>query len=119
LKDFNTLRALFYKIARNVVIDHYRSQTQSANTIYEEDLKVEIPDDKQNIAEQIDIKANLAQIETAMFELKDDYREALVMRYVNELSVKEMSQILGKTPGNIRVLVYRAMEALKKINQEK
>ncbi len=28
LKDFKSLKALFYKISRNAVIDHYRKQSQ-------------------------------------------------------------------------------------------
>ncbi|HET6382975.1 MAG TPA: sigma-70 family RNA polymerase sigma factor [Armatimonadota bacterium] len=40
--------------------------------------------------------------------LSDDEREALWLRYVEELSVKEIAQVLGRTPKGIEGLLTRA-----------
>jgi len=50
-----------------------------------------------------------------MSELKDEYSEVLLLKYVNELSIVEIAKIMDKSKGNIRVLIYRAVKALKKI----
>ena len=50
-----------------------------------------------------------------MSELKDEYNEVLLLKYVNELSISEIAEIMDKSKGNVRVLIYRAVNALKKI----
>ena len=54
-----------------------------------------------------------------MKELKDEYREVIILRYVNELSISEIAEILNKRKGNTRVLIYRATKALKDLSQDK
>ncbi len=61
---------------------------------------------------------SFAGVSDLLFELKDEYREIIVMRYVNELSVKEMALSLGKSRGNVRVTLYRALKALREIAGE-
>ncbi len=39
----------------------------------------------------------------------------LILRFINELSVKEIAEILDKSKGNVRVLIYRALNALKEL----
>jgi RNA polymerase sigma-70 factor (ECF subfamily) len=51
-------------------------------------------------------------------ELKSEYRNVLILKYVNDLSVSEIASILGKNKGNIRVTIYRALEALKNLTKD-
>jgi len=37
----------------------------------------------------------------------------IVWRYLDELSTKEIAEILGKSEGAARVLIHRALNALK------
>ena len=53
-----------------------------------------------------------------MQEIKEEYREVIIFRFINELSIKEIAEILDKTKGNVRVLVYRALKALKELLSE-
>ena len=48
-----------------------------------------------------------------MTKLKDEYREVLVLRYIDELSMSEIAGVLDKSKGNIRVLVFRALKTLR------
>jgi len=50
---------------------------------------------------------------TALKTLKEEYREAITLHYLDELSIKEISLILQKSPGAVRVLIHRALNALK------
>ena len=54
-------------------------------------------------------------IETHLRSLKDEYREVLIMKYLDELSTDEISRALEKTPGNVRVQLHRAMIALREV----
>ena len=47
--------------------------------------------------------------------LKSEYQEVVVLHYINELSVQEIADILEKKRGAVRVLLHRALTALKEI----
>ena len=117
LKQEKTLKALLYKIARNLIIDHYRRskarETVSLN--HGSGGSLEIVDDKQNAGQLMETKADLLVLETKLPELKDEYREIIILRFINELSIKEIADILNKPKGNIRVLIFRALKALKEL----
>ena len=115
LKDEKTLRALLYKIARNLIIDHYRKNKARDTVSLDDDNGVEVVDGKQAVGHDLDIKIDLLVLETKLPELKDEYREVIILRFINELSVREIAEILGKTKGNVRVLIFRALNALKEL----
>ncbi|MBI2459136.1 MAG: RNA polymerase sigma factor [Parcubacteria group bacterium] len=119
LKEPKTLKALLYKIARNLIIDHYRKNKDREVMSLDVDNRIEIIDDKLNIAKAMELKFDLLVLETKLPELKDEYREVIILRFVNELSIKEIAEILDKTKGNVRVLIFRAVGALKElVNKE-
>ena len=111
-----TLKALLYKIARNLIIDHYRKinrrDTVSLNNCISDKNFV---DEKQNLIKQSEITFDLTVVETKLPELKDEYREVIILRFINELSIKEITGILNKTSGNVRILIHRALKALKEL----
>jgi RNA polymerase sigma factor (sigma-70 family) len=58
------------------------------------------------------------QIETILAELgqlSPDRRTALMLRYCEDISNKEIAEKMGKTEGAVKVLVHRALEDLRKI----
>jgi len=115
LKDEKTLRALLYKIARNLIIDHYRKNRARETMSLDHDKAAEVIDEKQNANRDLELKTDLLVLETKLPELKDEYREIIILRFVNELSIKEISDILDKPKGNVRVLIFRALGALREL----
>jgi len=119
LKDYKTLKSLLYKVARNLVIDHYRKASREMNVSLEtEDGLIEAVDERQDLLKEAEIASDYEGLSEKMRELKDEYREAIILRYVNELSIAEIAEILEKSKGNVRVLIYRALNALKQIVKE-
>ncbi|MCX6792743.1 MAG: RNA polymerase sigma factor [Candidatus Falkowbacteria bacterium] len=114
LESYDTLKPLLYKIARNTIIDHYR-QTKNQDTVSLEAAE-ETVDEKQNVHDKvvtdIDFKS-LVQEKLPL--LKDEYRDIIILRFINELSVSEIAKVLGKTSGNVRVLAHRALQSLQEI----
>lgn len=51
---------------------------------------------------------------SAMSGLPESYREALILRYVNELSFSEMARATGVSEGNARLRVHRGRLALRR-----
>jgi RNA polymerase sigma-70 factor (ECF subfamily) len=105
------LKALFYKIARNSVVDYYRSKkdTSPLESLENTDLK-DIKQDPQALTE---IKHDYERILKLLNNLKEEYKEVIVLKHINELSWDEISQALGKSKGSLRVLLHRATKALE------
>ena len=120
IKDYKTLKALLYRVARNLVIDHYRKKSSSVEqlSLDVDDSKIDLPDKEQGVHEKMEIAESISLINEKLFELKEEYREIIVMRYVNELSIGEIAEALDKNKGNIRVTLYRALKALREIVKE-
>lgn len=120
LEDSKTLRALVYKIARNAIIDYYRESSNKLElSLDDEDKPIEIVDENQDIVADLDRAADLELLQKQLPLLKEEYREILVLRFVNDLSLEEISDVTGKNKGNVRVILHRALTALKKmINNE-
>jgi RNA polymerase sigma-70 factor (ECF subfamily) len=117
-----TLRALFYKIARNTVIDYYRKKNKESQISIEAlSQAAEIPpgavmssDPQRDTAIKIDNEL----LEKQLANLKDEYREILLLRFLDDLAISEIAVILEKSRGNVRVLVYRALNALKELMEK-
>ncbi|MDP1890027.1 MAG: RNA polymerase sigma factor [Gemmatimonadaceae bacterium] len=113
------LRAFLYQAARNTVIDFYRSKDQKEFLALpqengdEEKPRVEIIDAKQDIVEKIELASDLEEVKKSLQEIRDEYREVIILRFVEEMSVKETAEILRKSEGAVRVLLHRAVAALK------
>lgn len=108
-KEVKNLRALLYKIANNLIIDRYRAKKPlSVEALSEEGFAFSI-DDRDKLQDSIAGK----EILSVLNELDDLYREAMVLRYVDDLSVQEISEVLGETENAISVRLHRGLKKLK------
>ncbi len=115
LGDYGTLKPLLYKIARNTIIDHYRKASNRESVSIDDVANTAVViDEKQDPHEEAAISIDFqAVIEQKLPQLKDEYREVIILRFINELSIAEISKILNKTNGNVRVLIHRALDSLQ------
>ena len=114
LEDAGTLRALLYKIARTSIIDYYRDKGgKTTASLDDEENKIELVDESVDLEADLDKAADLELIRKQLPRLKEEYREIIVMRFVNELSLDEIAEISGKSKGNVRVLLHRSLSALR------
>lgn len=116
LKEFKTLKALLYKVARNTVIDYYRKQNQRQEISLDQgEDAIDVIDEKANLVSEVELSFDFKSLEEKLNELKDEYREIILLKYVDELSIAEIASVLNKSQGNVRVQIFRAVNALKKI----
>lgn len=109
-----TLKALIYKVARNTVIDYYRTNSNSRETIVLEE-NADISDEKQDMLKRLEISSDMVLVEKCLLKLKDEYREAIILRFTEDFSITEIAEILDKSKTNTRVLLFRALRALREI----
>jgi len=116
LEDAKTLRALLYKIARNAIVDYYReSGNKMTASLDDEDHKIEVADETPDQAQRLDREADLDLIKRQLPLLKEEYREMIIMKFISDLSLEEISDITGKSKGNVRVLLHRSLNALREL----
>ncbi len=115
-KNVRSFQAFIFRIARNTVFDYYRqSQKQELPLEYlEESISV-----SDGIILKIDQSLEAAQLIKAIRQLKPEYQEVLILRYVEEMSIDDISQIVQKDKNNVRVSIHRALNKLKAITQAK
>jgi RNA polymerase sigma-70 factor (ECF subfamily) len=105
----NNFSAWIYTIARNTVIDHYRSTREIKNIDDCWDLSG--PD---SLTDDFDNNLKISQIRKAMNELSITNRELLIMRLWLDLPFKEIALILDKSESAVKMSFGRILNNLKK-----
>ncbi len=112
LDKFRTNKGSFsswlYKIARNTVIDYYRTKREVKNIDYVYDIH-----SQQNIEEDMTKDQQLQNIREKLDALKPEQREIVIMRIWDELSYKEISQIINKSEASCKMTFSRAIKTIK------
>ena len=108
--QIDNLRALLYRTARNLVIDSYRKKASRDLNQDTETLSLVEDEKQQNLLASIDVKVDMKNMEKVLRKMKDEYREILLLRYLEELSISEIAKILEKSKGSVRVSLHRALK---------
>ena len=101
--------AFLYRLARNATADHYRRRRDIAIENADEISAPGISPD-----EAVDHRQNLAALRKALMGLSPDYQEVIRLRLLLDLPTATVAQWMGRSKGAVRVLLYRALEALRR-----
>lgn len=98
-----------YQIARNQVVDHYRSrrETVSLDAVDPEAFAEKVGEAEMD--RNLEVERAITEIRT----LKQEYQDVLVLRFVEDMSVREVASIMGKSEGAIKLLQHRALRVLR------
>ncbi|MFZ3057873.1 MAG: RNA polymerase sigma factor [Minisyncoccales bacterium] len=104
-----------FKIATNEVNQYFRKQNRYKLIIDDPDFK-ELGDNNkiaEEIEKKIDNDKHLLILNKAIKQLKPIYQDILHLKYFEEMSYEEISQVLNKNESTIRVYSKRAKEELR------
>ena len=107
-KEGGSFSSWLYTIARNTVIDHFREQNRLTS------LPDEQIDDGNDTEEKMLITFELERVQEAMKDLTVEQQEIITLKFINDMSNKEIAVFLGKNEDAIRALQYRALQELRK-----
>ncbi len=105
-------------IAYHKVADHYRRQARERKRMVS-GIDVDTVDDADNPGQQPRPDSLIESAETrqvvneALSRLPWDYRQVLILKYVEEMSVLEISRIMGRSPKSVEGLLTRSRKALQ------
>jgi len=104
-----TFKSWLFRIAHNLVVDYYRLNREHSSLVpWILDHKKEA--DPVRLAQD---SLNSDQLKFAISKLKENYQQILILKFINDLSNAEISSILKKSEGSVRILQFRALKALK------
>ncbi|MEK9186314.1 MAG: sigma-70 family RNA polymerase sigma factor, partial [Patescibacteria group bacterium] len=67
------------------------------------------------VEKDLDIAMHWAKAQTAIKKLKEEQQDVIIMRFVEDLSHKEIADAIGKTEGAVRLIQHRALENLRQL----
>jgi len=107
----DTMKAFLYHILNNLIIDQYRKRkTLSLDILIEKGFEPST-NDQGRIINILDGRAAFLLIG----QLPETYKKVMRMRYVQDLSLKEISLTTGESKNSVAVKLHRGIEKLKKI----
>lgn len=109
-KGVHSFSAWLFRIAHNIIVDFYRSNHQQV------ELSEEIEDERleSNSIQRSHRHFDQEILAQAMRQLKDVYRQIIILRYINDFSYEEIVHIMGRSHAALRILQFRALRSLKK-----
>lgn len=109
-KEIRNMRAFLFRAARNRVIDYYRRKDR---IIYSDEIVLaNAPATRRDdMAIAFDAQTVIKQLSA----LKEQDKDILTMRYVEDMDISEIAKAMGKSQVAIRVQIFRALRKFKKI----
>ena len=118
-KKIESFSGLLYRLARNSVIDLYRLRSKQKEPLsIDTEISIEIGDAgkwQKDLGDELVNKLEMQKIVSALQKMKQEYREVVTLRYVDELEISEIAEITGKGHIAIRVTLHRGLKKLKEL----
>jgi len=103
-----------YRIARNKVIDYYRTNKVhlTINEVKEGTPNIAVA---MTVENELDLQLGLEKIKRALRQLSEDQQTVIIMRFVDDLPHTEIAAVLGRSENATRVIQHNALKNLRKI----
>lgn len=101
-----------YQIARNQVVDHYRAKKNEASIESVDPEYFVVP-----ASAQFDLatKLEMEKVRAAIVKLKPDYQDVIILRFVEDLPLRETAEAMQKTEGAVKLMQHRAIKELQNL----
>ena len=111
--EIRNMRPFLYRVANNLIIDESRKKKEiSLDMLHEKGFEPSI-EETGKIQRNLDAKSALSFVH----KLEDIYREIMVMKFIDDLSLKEIAGILGLSENVVSVRIHRGTKRLMEIIQ--
>lgn len=112
-KEVKNMRAFLYKVAHNLIVDEFRKNKGPTFSI--DELKEKGIEPQDGLFEKLKNASEAKNLVDIFNKLDAVHRDAVVMRYVDELTPKEIAAITGESENVISVRIHRAVAKAKEM----
>lgn len=106
-----------FTIARNLVIDLSRKRTMASldelTDVQEDAQPLQIEAEGPSPLDHFETRENSAEVAEVLLTLEPTYREVLVLRFHEELSLEEIADVTRAPLSTVKSRLYRGLAALK------
>ncbi len=102
-------RAWLFQIARNLAVDHYRRSAHRDHL----DLEPGLADPGESPASQVERSLVSDHLVRALNGLTEDQRDVLILRFITQMPILHVAQVLGKSETAVKALQRRGLQALR------
>jgi RNA polymerase sigma-70 factor (ECF subfamily) len=107
LKKTEAFSTWLYRIARNKVYQRFRRKRK----LFELNENIAVPNDTEN---DVFSTEDATKIHRCLKELLPEYREVLMLRFLEQMSYEQISQVINCRLGTVKSRIHYAKLALKK-----
>lgn len=111
------LKTWIFSIAKHVAIDHYRKKRFTS--IFKDGFFKKLHSNDQQPDELLEVDELKQVVHNVIAKLKPHYRAVIILRGINEFSIKEAAEILQCSESKVKIDYHRALKDLKrKLNRD-
>jgi len=119
INDFDTnlkFSSWLYRIAHNKTISFWRKVKVRPKTITTDDDEIVLHlASNEDIAKELNRKMEAEELRKALNSLNENYREVLMLKFIEDKSYQEISDILEKPMGTVATLINRAKKQFREM----
>ena len=102
-------KAYLFTVARNTLYDEWKRKKEQPLTEGEEERVHEIPDNPMDTPHERAASEDLrGKVEAAIGLMRPKYRELMLLRYIEDLSLEEIAQVTARGLSDVKVNLHRA-----------
>jgi RNA polymerase sigma-70 factor (ECF subfamily) len=105
------LKGWLYRVAHNLAMDWFRQQAKGETL----PLFEELVSDHESPAIQMEEYQDQHSLRQALRQLTPSQQQVILLRFGEGLKIKQVSQLMGKSEGSIKLIQFRAVKRLRKI----
>lgn len=106
-----SFKAWLYRIAHNLVVDHYRRRPPAPELELDE-RRVAAEDTPASIVAQ---RLSRGRVRAAIGRLTPDQQQVLALRFGEGMKAREVAEVMDRSVGAVEALQHRALAALRRV----
>ena len=105
------LQGWLYRVAHNLAMDWFRRQSKGSTMALDEELVA----DSDLPAAAVEKRQDQQQLRLAIGQLTSAQQQVILLRFGEGFKVAEVAELMGKSPGAVKILQHRAIKRLRKL----
>ncbi len=105
-KETERFSTWIYTIAHNMCRNEYRNQSVRLKAIQNGNIDVEMSNESESTSQNIDIKLLKRALDTEVNKLDENHRTTFILRFQENMSIKEISQVLNCSEGTTKSRLF-------------
>ena len=109
-----SFKGWLFTIAHHSLVDYLRGRGSDRRAIPAVDLAETVPDPASGPEESALASDRLRRVLNTLARLGEEQQEVITLRFMAELPYAEIGRVMGKSEAAVKMIAYRALEAIKR-----